>query len=104
MKFGLASILPSVLLLSTAAQAWTFVWGDPPFVEDGTGNTGCRKILNQAGTTFQYDKASWNNCCLELYSDDSCKTAKIGFSCEDWTHEASRVINAFKITHCWDPI
>jgi hypothetical protein len=94
MKLNSIILLP---FLPTAINAWTLVLGGQVF--DGTGNRGCSRVTANAGSRLDWDRATFSDCCVRLYSDSGCGT-QVGYSCSDWEKNLGQNVRGFKVTSC----
>jgi hypothetical protein len=90
-QVNMKSIIAATLfILAPAISAWTFTYGaqGSQGVSQGTANKACAAIYHPAGSTFEWDRGFFEDCCIRLYADANCQ-AQVGFSCSDWTKDAS---------------
>jgi hypothetical protein len=106
MKTFVAPVLATTaVLFAGAASGWQFTYVDPNnksyIVSDPNNrNRGCTPINHAQGKTFVWDRATFSNCCINVYNNNACSGSAQGISCPDWTKQASISLYGFTVTNC----
>src|SRR6266545_7418605 len=101
MRFSIATAC-AILLAQSVSASWTFSWREPngtPYVhhEDSDNNMPCTRISHGKGQRFDWDASRFSSCCISLYSNRACSGNPQGYSCDDWSKDASAALYSYKV-------
>ncbi len=107
MKFALApTVVAAVAALLLAApartSAWLFTYRDAngtPYIQQGDGNTRYCVEIDHA-VYQEFEGVRTGNCSVKQYTSNLCSGSASGYSCADWTKQASVSLRGLVVEGC----